>query len=367
MKRLLMTLVVLSILLSSVVKPVFADYPMPYYIDTASQYPVAGVEHFVFWKTYLYAMFTDDPYLSKPVKWWTTSNTILTHAINANSQWNALRPTGVEATVQASSAGATDLTFKYQACPTGDPSTTYGCSVVDSWSLLSTLNVNTWYKSSVYVRPDSYVVPGSSPQITQYYGAGSLQAVVSHELGHSITGLADQEFVSIMGRWCNASIATIMDGFWKDSADVIPPIKHYIYPCDVYAPIDNGHDENAWVRYHTAGRYTYYTDLVYPTTGRAVASWYDYAWNDWKMKAVWDHGNTSSGPWSNFATTYHTLDNGSHFTVPGAESRRILAEVYPIYYGIHDEWLRVCVRPIFNYVDPNGIGDERCTVFNFPY
>lgn len=361
MKRLLMTLIVLSILLSSVVKPAKADYPQPYYSDllTALQFSSpAGVEHYVFWKTYLYAMFTDDPYLDKPVKWWTTSNTILTQAINAHSQWNALRPAGVSATVQASSLGAADLIYKYQNCPTGNPLNKLGCRVVDSWVALGTLNVNAWYKTSLYIRPDSFVEPGTNPAVTQFYASGTLGAIVSHETGHALTGEADQ----IFGSWCNSSITTLMDGFYIDSSDVTAPIYHPVYPCDVYAPIDNGHDENAWVRYHTAGRYLPYTYVVYGD-GKAAASWYDYAWNDYQMQATWWRCGASSSCTTSilFATTYHIGDNGSHYDVYDASGRRIVASAYPgATYNVHSQYIYVCTRPVYNYAVSVSSSEEHC-------
>lgn len=355
MKSLLSILLVLSIMFSTISKPALATYSNPYFLDiTVQKSNVAGIEHYVFWKTYLYSMFTDDPWLSKPLKWWTTSNTILTEATNTINQWNANRPIGVEAMTQASSASAADLTYNYANCPGQDPDDVYGCFSVDTWTLIGNLNVNMWYKASIYIRPDNFLVPNSSPPEIERYGTGTLQALVIHETGHAL-GLNDQYHWWVAGT-CNSGITTIMDGFPENSS-------HYLNPCDAYTPTNT--DKTMWNSYHTGGRYLPDAPTIY-SDGKASTAWYDYSWKDMQMQATWMRGDTSNGPWIQFAQTFHIGENGSHYDVPGASSRRVIAYTYPTYYNVHAKYIRVCVRPIYSWAAP--IGEERCmTPFYFPY
>jgi len=369
MKRILSLAIVLSVLLSMLPKSASATYANPYFMDPYFQTPDSGIEKNIFWKTYLYAMFTDDPWLDKSLKFYPSSSSYSTTISNTVSAWNAIRPASIERAKKVTTSGAADLVYNYANCPFGDPAAKLACWIPDTWGNLGTLNVNAWYKSSIYIRPDAYVIPGSNPVKTQYYtSSGGLIQNIMHEFGH-VAGLNEQYH-----NWwwldtvCNTGYTSIMDGFYVSSDS---PTTQIVSPCDPMST-PNSSDKGMWNSYHTGGRYLPYSYVVYgdpANLGKAATSWYDYAWSDYQMQATWWRCGSSSTCAGSvlFATTYHIGENGSHYDVPGADTRRVIAYAYPnTQYNVHNQYIRVCVKPVYNYVAP--IGEERCmTPFHYGY
>ena len=81
------------------------------------------------------------------------------------------------------------------------------------------------------------------------------------------------------------------------------------------------------------------------------------------MYTTWKWGNTTSGPWYQFAQINNIGENGSHFSVV---DRTLIADSYPNSYGIHNKYIKVCTVPMFNHL--GNMGTVMCApVFWYPY
>lgn len=297
-------------------------------------------------------MFTDDPWLDKPMKVAVT-NSELTSAVSAAvSGWNAVRPSGIEAMVSGAQVSTADLTINYQVCPGVDADLYTACWTSVTWTTPSTHESKLWYKSSIYIRPSGYIVASGAYSIN--YGTNALNGTVAHEMGHPL-GFGDQ-YIWWNDPVCNSAVTSVMDGAYVTGTGS----PKTVVLCDNHVP-NIGFDKDLWRRYQTVGRYLTDIILVYGD-GRVRTAWYDNAWNDYVMYLRWQRGSTPNGPWLQFAETYHIGKNGSHYVVPGANTAywRVEGSIYPTAYGVNYQYIRVCSKPIFNYVYITPATEERC-------
>jgi hypothetical protein len=289
-------------------------------------------------------MFPNDSYIDKEIKWYSVSG-VLNEVVQGMLNWNTYKPIGVENTEQVGQ-GYEVLTIYNSNCPGVDPAASIGCFSPSIWDAgyMSTFNIRVWMKANIYIRAS---VPGQS------WGVNAKLAAVNHEIGHALASLNDQG-IKINGAWtCNGSVTTIMDAFVVDANGVV---SH----CDGLAS-PNTADRDMWYDYMNRGQYNYSSTAIYGD-GRLETKWVDRAWNDYHMQALWYWSSGANGPWTYFVETSPLGNNGSAYYVPGAESRRLFAFLYPNGYGIHGKYILMCARPVFNYLaPPHNMGTQFCS------
>lgn len=325
--------------------PTPTSFAQPYRLDIVYQNGSTPVYHFIFGKTYLWTMFPNDAWNDKEIKWYSVSG-VRNEVIQGMLNWNTYKPIGVENTEEASSINTADVKFFNSNCPGLPQASTLGCFQPSIWDagFMSTFNIRVWTKADVFIRP---VCCG------QTYGVNTKLAIVNHEIGHVLASLNDQAIPINGVSTCNGVVTSMEDGFAPDTNGIM---QH----CDGLAS-PNLADRDMWYDYMNRGQYNHSSTSVYGD-GRLETKWVDRAWNDYHMQALWYWSNNSNGPWTYFIETNPIGNNGSSFYVPGAESRRLVADIYANGYGIHNKYIRVCVRPVFNYTQPpSNMGTQFCS------
>lgn len=160
-----------------------------------------GVEHYVFWKAYYYAM---EQNTNKTINYYTPFR-LYNYVTTAVGRWNAIKPAHAYNMNPVGTSDMADLRFVLGACPT--LASALGCNSVSQYFAMLSLGhgVYTWYKSNIYIRPAAPDGP--------YWYTSTLNAAVGHEIGHSL-GLAD-----MYNLWdgCDPNVYTIMDGVYTSN------------------------------------------------------------------------------------------------------------------------------------------------------
>jgi len=295
-----------------------------------------GVEHYVFWKEYYFAM---EQNTNKAISYYTPS-ILYNYVTTAVGRWNAVKPINAYNMNPVSTSDMADLRFVYSACPTA--ASALGCNSVSQYLAMSSQSVYVWYKSTIYVKPSAPNGP--------YYYTSTVNAIVGHEIGHS-WGLGD-----MYNLWsgCDPNVYTIMDGAYQSG--------NYYVPCDSESP--TSWDIDRWSDYHFTRYYTYDNYNMWGD-GTVITLWKDEAWNDYMSQVHWYWGNSTNGTFTWFAQSAHTNYNGSHYTVPPASAWRHNVWINPGFYGVHTKYVKVCTYPVFDWA---YVGTERCSppIF-YPY
>jgi hypothetical protein len=312
--------------------PAFAQDP---YMDTTMQQSSnSGVEHFVFWKEYFYAM---DSGTSKGISYFADSS-LTSYASNAAGRWNAVKPNRNDNMYSVPVESNADMIVKYASCPNN--ANFLGCFTIQSYYNLSSHSVKVWRLSKIYIKIG---------QSGANWTTSSLTGAIGHEMGHAY-GLGEQ----YISPYCNGSRFSLMDGAYVNGSG-------FITLCDTEYPA--AWDVDRWREYKLSFGYTfdYYNTWG---DGTAITYWKDRVWNDHQLEAHWYWGNGANGPWNYIGRSNHVNNNGSHENVSPAYAWRINAWINPGFYGVHNKYLQVCAFPLYNWVDVGPIG---CTVFFYPY
>lgn len=296
----------------------------------------AGVEHYVFWKTYYYAL---EENTNKAINYYTPS-VLYNYVTTAVGRWNAVKPNHAYNMNPVSTSDMADMRFVYSACPTS--ASALGCNSVSQWLAMASHSVSVWYKTTIYIKPSAPNGP--------YWYTSTLNAAVGHEIGHSL-GLAD-----MYNLWdgCDPNVFTMMDG--------ANTVNNYYVACDSESPTQ--WDIDRWSDYHFTRYHTYDTYNLWGD-GTVITYWKDEAWNDYMLQTHWYWGNGAGGTFTWFAQSGHINYNGSHYTVPPASAWRPNAWLNPGDYNVHTKYLKVCTYAVFDW---GAVGPERCSPsFFYPY
>lgn len=310
----------------------------PTWIDPDNQIGGEPWEHYVFWKTYYYAMNPDDPILKKGIRW-NADSPIWSYTYNAMLTWNGVRPAGISAMVDEPVPSNADLRLAYTSCP-GVPDAA-GCYTVNSWYTAYSWNARFWKKATIYMR----------------YGydwtTDSLTGILRHEIGHAL-GFEDQ-YSSWWG--CNSSYYGIMDTGYHNG-------QGYWVNCDTSTPTPT--ETTLWNNFHIAGLYTWYAQSLL-SNGKLSIAWSDNAWNDFSTHTIYKWSASQNGTYAVFAESSHISRNGSHNDVTWPYVYYLYDEIYPYQFGVNNKWVKVCRYPLFNYL--GYVGNETCSnpiLYHYP-
>lgn len=301
----------------------------PTWMDYDGQIGGAPYDHYVFWKTYFYAMQPDSGSLKKGIRW-SADSLIWTYTWNAMNNWNLWKPAGMAS--MADDPVNPDLRLYYTGCP-GVPAAA-GCFVHTGFTTSSVLNVRMWTTASIYIR----------------YGydwtTSSLIGVLMHEIGH---GLGFEDQYSYFGADCNVDYYGLMDTVFKDA-------QNYWTNCDV--PWATPAEIALWQNFWISGSYEWYS-LYIDGDGKMRAYWRDKAWNDAVPHTMYKWSNSQNGTYTTFAHSYLPGRNGSHWDITQYWADYQFDEIFPYQLGITNKWIKFCRQPIFNYT--GATGTETCS------
>lgn len=317
------------------------------YGDT--QFQISGngyIEHYIFWKEYKNAMNSSEG--ARRLTWWADANMNYYASISVNSI-NQVRPPQNAAMSNLPMGSETaDLKIRQGLCPVF-PEDTLGCMDVTLW-YNNNFQVRSWRTADIWIRPNT---PG-----TAVWTSESRVAVIAHEIMH-VYGAGEQ--YNLSDGSCNSSVFSLMDGV------NIHPTTKVISHCDNIT-VPAGLDVTNWHGYKIGGYYVYDTVGTWGD-GTVTIYLYDHFWNDFQVEVDWQWGNSGpTGVWFPFRRQSYSNFNGSHSTVPGANSLRAMAWENPGFYGVHNKHLRVCYRAIYNYAEVQPFDGSQCTYLGFyPY